>query len=457
MGASAPHRKGVFLMFAATDNLAQVPDQQALDDSYLDSVICSKSRGMVHITAHFPARAKGKREFWALIRCNYPLDMLRRLDGYPALRDDLRKRAESELSPDIYYNLATYFGNSNDLHSLRGVWVDVDTVPHRTLDLEDAQRYAGIILGACDTFGLPTPWVIHTGRGLQCVWPFADAVPCDKRHWRQARKLSYTLRRLAEWWGELFEGMGLPLAADTQATNLGRLLRVPGTWNGCTMPPTMAHVLAAGVPCTWSAFAVLGVANADKQQAPPNAVAVLPTPALANAVAASRLERLQAWCAGRGGDIEGYRELYLHFCAVMMHGDPDVLDRLEAINARLVAPLGFSEVRHAANSKWYPYSNATIAARLGMTAAEAEAWSSACPAGYVLGVVRLPSWQLAQATGVDTRQPHRRRDEARAARADDKASKYAQIPILHAQGMSYEAIAKQIGKSLRTVLNHKDG
>lgn len=440
------------------DNLARTPDVQTLNERFLTEVVCSKSRGMVHITAHFLPLSGRKKEFWTLKRCNYPDELLNVCGDYQPLKNEVKKYSKSELSPDLYYNLTTFYGKSNKPHSFRGVWVDVDTKPHRSLDVEQAEMYASIFIGACEEYSIPAPWVVFTGRGLQLVWCFGDAVPYTEKY---ARWMEYTLKRLCEWFGELCQSMGLNLEADSNATNLTRLLRLPGTFNSLTMPPLRAQVLAVGVPCTWSAFSVLGAsesATAPTERA--QAIPVLPTPALTQTVIQSRLERLQAWAAGRDFDIEGNRNEYLHLCACLLRDSPSLEDDIDAINARLLAPLGVSELRRickSAKTHCYKYSNAKIVEVLEMDASEAEAFGSACPSGYVLGGVRRTAYQLAQATGVDTRRPHRKRDAERAQRKAEKAEVYAQIPRLHSQGLSYADIAKKLGLSKPTVLKHQTG
>lgn len=165
---------------------------------------------------------------------------------------------------------------------------------------------------------------------------------------------------------------------------------------------------------------------------------------------AGRLERLHNWCAGRNFDISGYRDKYIHICAVLlvMQNCENLANELKKRNNELTCPLPETEVAtivKSAEAHRYVYSNAKIAEVLNMTEEESKSFC-----------VKLTPWQLAQLYG-DTRKPNRKRNEERAARKAEKAKLYAQIPGLLAQGMSESEVGRQLGLSKSTVHNHKSG
>lgn len=496
------------------DNLARVPVSpecqdalvRELDQHFVVDVICerpemtvtesvgnfvkyekvSKKTGMVHFCARFAGR-NGEKDEWKMIRCDYPDALLeRKVPGnghtYMPLPEEIMRLNRQHYPPDQYYTMATFFGSGTALYSLRGLWVDLDNHKkegqefQRPLDLDAAQHYTSMLVGACQTYHLPTPWVIYTGRGLQLVWQFCDPVPCGRpRFATNANKLQYSLRRLCEWFGQVCDWLQIPLQADTQTCNLGRLLRVPGTYNGHTWPRAETMVLLEGNPCLWSDFVVLGTKEQDEDEAlksainesaNESAVSVLPTTKLTQVVAESRLERLKAWCAGRGYDIHGYRNTFLYICArtMIFNGvdKADLLTLVDDLNARLVEPLRTSEVRTITRSAItndypYPHRNDRIIELLGMSDEEAQAFGkSSSPSGYVLGGIKRSPRQLAYEYG-DTRVPHKTRDKKRRKRKIEKAEKYAKIPGLVAKGLSYREIAKRLGIGKSTVEDHLDG
>lgn len=472
----AHSRKGVFLMLTP-DNLARKPVVETLDEAFLREVICHKSRGMVHIVARFHDKKGG---YMRLLRCDYAQNLLMQHCGSdgrirPPLADDLHRVNQHSCPPDVYYSVATFRANKRgvrSLHAMRGLFVDLDNHDDLSaLDIESAKAMAFQLQGDAASWGLPLPWVVYTGRGLHLVWVFRDAVPVDDKHKQQRKKLQYTLEQVGVWAKKACESYNLPIEYDAQSCNLGRLLRVPGTHNSKTIPGrgrgVMARVIARGDACAWADFKPLTFARLP---APPAAQAtpvvdVLPTPAVVEAVGRSRLERLEAWASGRGWDIKGHREMWLHLCALMLlaggAGEAETLEQVRALNKRLRDPLRDVELTKAVrcDAKYrYQYSNAKIAEVLDMDEAEAEAFGlGSLPSGYAYGGPRLTAWELANLTGQDTRTQNRRRDAGRAERKSAKASKYAQIPGLLAQGLSLSAVAKQLGLSKSTVDRHRGG
>ena len=476
------------------DNLARVPVSpecqdalvRELDQLFLETVICKKDRGMISIVGHFqlPCKAedidKHDHDFWKVLHCDYPHNLLLRRHNknkkkyINTLIEDIKRLNNQKFPPDLYFTPCSTFGNPRqtseceipfeDKHcTCRMLWIDADRHtknPAEGFPLQDAQKIAHEIAYFCESNGIPTPWIVATGRGIQCYWPFDVPVPIDaKRNKNNRDKLQYTMAQLNDIIQNVIDHACSNLKVDRQVSNFSRLLRLPGSIH--TKTGAKAHVILQGDTCDWAQFR--GLANLLPK--PEKKIAILPTQLNSIATNGSRIERLIQWCEGRNYDIIGLRDEWLHLCAVtlvLMDESEDVItQRILDLNDKLKDPLKPTEIPPIIRcdmKKQYKYSNARIIEKLQMTPEEAEQFGVANWTGsptYRAGT-KVPAFILAKQFG-DTRIQNKTRNLKRKQNKKDKAAKYQQIPELIQQGYSYRQIAEKLDISPQTVANHIDG
>ncbi len=109
---------------------------------------------------------------------------------------------------DVYFGTAPRVrprGTKADVTHAPGLWADLDFKR-----FEDGE--AGV-LRTLSEFQLPPTWIIGTGGGFHCYWALTAPSPADAHFERKLKGLARTLN------------------ADPAATDVSRVLRVPGTWN----------------------------------------------------------------------------------------------------------------------------------------------------------------------------------------------------------------------------------
>lgn len=130
-------------------------------------------------------------------------------------------------------------GKAEHVQTAAWLWADVEGA-RRMGDPEACLDGAvQVVRVACRQGGLPLPHLcVVSGRGLHLYWRLAEIVPlptpADKDRFKT------TLRRLAH----LLKGSGEERAAgaDSGATDVARVLRVPGTWNHKAEPPLPVYL-----------------------------------------------------------------------------------------------------------------------------------------------------------------------------------------------------------------------
>ena len=143
-------------------------------------------------------------------------------------KDLERKLTELWLRPDfnsndIYDSQAEYLScgsrEVNKVYSVRAGYLDLDgkyTEEHKDLSPED---WVKVIIAFCEGKKVPVPTImVYSGNGIHVKWLYKDAVTGEnlKKFERLEKKLQ-----------KLFAELG----ADIKATDLARVLRVPGTKN----------------------------------------------------------------------------------------------------------------------------------------------------------------------------------------------------------------------------------
>ncbi len=107
-----------------------------------------------------------------------------------------------------------YFGTCPRIRP-RGDKASVTLAPGLWVDL-DFKRFEDGEAGALRTLGefhLPPTWLVGTGGGFHCYWALTEVARADASFERKLKGLARTLN------------------ADPAATDVSRVLRVPGTWH----------------------------------------------------------------------------------------------------------------------------------------------------------------------------------------------------------------------------------
>ena len=126
-------------------------------------------------------------------------------------------------SNDIYDSQAEYLSSGsrevNKVYSVRASYLDLDgkyAEEHKDITPEDWVR---VIIVHCEAKKIPVPTImVFSGNGIHVKWLYKEAVTGEnlKKFERLEKKLQ-----------KLFAELG----ADIKATDLARVLRVPGTKN----------------------------------------------------------------------------------------------------------------------------------------------------------------------------------------------------------------------------------
>ncbi len=109
---------------------------------------------------------------------------------------------------DVYFGVAPRIrprGMKQDVTHAPGLWADLDFKR-----FEDGEAGALRMLAE---FRLPPTWIIGTGGGFHCYWALTAPARANANFERKLKGLARTLN------------------ADPAATDVSRVLRVPGTWN----------------------------------------------------------------------------------------------------------------------------------------------------------------------------------------------------------------------------------
>lgn len=123
-----------------------------------------------------------------------------------------------EAQRDVYVALATFAApgkrEAKKAQAIRALFIDMDNYP--------TKREAALALGAfLEKTGLDAqgnPWIVSSGGGLHCYWPFAEAV--DIASWKPVAE---NFKRLCKQ-----EGLTIDMTVTADAA---RVLRIPGTLN----------------------------------------------------------------------------------------------------------------------------------------------------------------------------------------------------------------------------------
>jgi hypothetical protein len=134
--------------------------------------------------------------------------------------EDLQPKIEEWNSGhnDVYFALATFKEHgqrkATNAQYIKSLFIDMDGYASK----KDAALALGEFLDKTelDSFGLP--WIVASGGGLHCYWPFTEQV--DITAWKP---IAENFKRLCKQEGLLIDW--------TVTADAARVLRIPGTWN----------------------------------------------------------------------------------------------------------------------------------------------------------------------------------------------------------------------------------
>jgi len=122
---------------------------------------------------------------------------------------------------------------------LKSFWLDIDCgelKPYKT-----QADGAAALATFCESTGLPKPTLVNSGRGIHAYWILEDEI--TKEEWKPVAE---TLKTLCNTYD---------LHADNAVTaDESRILRVPGTLNFKSDPPTEVNVLKESKPVNFFEF-----------------------------------------------------------------------------------------------------------------------------------------------------------------------------------------------------------
>ena len=122
---------------------------------------------------------------------------------------------------DCWFSPAAFSGMSRkakDCVGAAALWLDIDIgAQHAKPDYPDAKSFAADFKNFMAGTGLPVPWIVSTGHGVHLYWPLGVTVQPDKWSRLMARLFAACNK--------------FGLKYDHAATDISRILRVPGTYN----------------------------------------------------------------------------------------------------------------------------------------------------------------------------------------------------------------------------------
>lgn len=163
--------------------------------SFLESILASGNHALV------TKQGSGMRHEWS-----------QTADGLIKLID---------LRTDNWFSPAAFSGTSRKAKDCTGaaaLWLDIDIGDHHAkADYPDAQSFTADFKNFMAGTGLPVPWIVSTGHGVHLYWPLGATVQPDKWSRLMARLFAACNK--------------FGLKYDHAATDISRILRVPGTYN----------------------------------------------------------------------------------------------------------------------------------------------------------------------------------------------------------------------------------
>ena len=161
-----------------------------------------------------------------------------------------------DLRTDNWFSPAAFSGTSRKAKDCTGaaaLWLDIDIgAQHAKPDYTDPKQFVADFKNFMAGTGLPCPWIVSTGHGVHLYWALGTTVQPDKWSRLMARLFAACNK--------------FGLKYDHAATDVSRILRVPGTYNYKDTPVPVV-ILRKGETDLRSLVAVLKQYEPVKQTA----------------------------------------------------------------------------------------------------------------------------------------------------------------------------------------------
>jgi hypothetical protein len=170
--------------------------------------------------------------------------------------EDLAERtlAFDNEGKDAYFAVATFAKNTNrtaaNSEHIRCLFMDIDAGADKPYI--SAKAALAAVAQWCTDTGFPTPYVIHSGGGLHCYWPFEEPVAITR--WKP---VADQLKNCC-----LSKGLRIDFSVSADAA---RVLRVPTTHNRKRVPIRSVEIKVEGEIKSFDTYARLLESYADKK------------------------------------------------------------------------------------------------------------------------------------------------------------------------------------------------
>ena len=178
--------------------------------SFLENILAAGNHALV------TKQGSGMRHEWS-----------QTADGLVKLID---LRTDNWFSPAAFSSMSR---KAKDCVGAAALWLDIDIGAHHAKpDYTDPKQFGLDFKNFMAGTGLPMPWIVSTGHGVHLYWPLGRTVTPDK--WSRFMARLFTA---CDKYG---------LRYDHAATDISRILRVPGTYN-YKGQPVPVKIAKAGV------------------------------------------------------------------------------------------------------------------------------------------------------------------------------------------------------------------
>lgn len=377
---------------------------------------------------------------------------------YPELLQEIE---QYEGAKDIYVSVNTFYipqRKSSNVRHFRALYVDLDVVKQTNMTVDEAYNE---LMKRADEGIIPIPTIVNnSGNGLHVYWCIDDVPKKLMPVWQQMQD-------------ELFKKLN-DLGADPQATDVSRVLRVPGTVN--SKNNVVCTTLYINEKARYSLFKLNDLYLHPQIKKPLRTVKkgekqADKTNFNAYTLNLARIEDLNTLIQLRDYNLTGYRNtifhLYVNWYCLFNRDYEQILDNCLAVNAQFRESMSEKEVagyvkrglsaveRMISQGQMplaYKYKNSTLIEKLAITEEEQKHMKT-----IISEQVKRERYNAKRRTEEfktarnEQLKSSRRNEQGLTSREQQKQELMKQVKELKSQGLKYKEIAAQLNISVDTV------